>query len=178
MLMFQSLALSPHPRSPSSLSRSIGCIFAEMCRGRPLFPGTSDEDQLKRIFKALGTPTTEIYPGIVELPEWNPTSPLLRPVCKARPWAELVPGYDEDALDLLSKMLVYDPADRIGCDDALSHRYFATLPDSVRLMVGGAQSGHDAAAKVFTAGGGGGGGGAAAASGGAASGGGGGGGAK
>jgi serine/threonine protein kinase len=149
-----------------------------MCRGRPLFPGTSDEDQLKRIFKALGTPTTEIYPGIVELPEWNPTSPLLRPVCKARPWAELVPGYDEDALDLLSKMLVYDPADRIGCDDALSHRYFATLPDSVRLMVGGAQSGHDAAAKVFTAGGGGGGGGGAAASGGAASGGGGGGGAK
>lgn len=129
---------------------SIGCIFAEMCRGRPLFPGTSDEDQLKRIFKALGTPSPEIYPAITELPEWNPASPLLTPVTSARPWADLVPGYSEDALDLLSKMLVYDPALRIGCDDALSHPYFASLPESVRQMVGGAQSGHDAAAKVFT----------------------------
>ena len=32
---------------------SVGCIFGEMSAGRPLFPGTSDADQLKRIFKIL-----------------------------------------------------------------------------------------------------------------------------
>jgi len=33
---------------------SVGCIFAEMANGRPLFAGTSEADQLDRIFKALG----------------------------------------------------------------------------------------------------------------------------
>ena len=40
---------------------SIGCIFAEMSNGRPLFPGTSENHQLSLIFRALGTPTEEIY---------------------------------------------------------------------------------------------------------------------
>jgi cyclin-dependent kinase len=30
---------------------SIGCIFAEMVTKKPLFPGTSNEDQLQKIFK-------------------------------------------------------------------------------------------------------------------------------
>ena len=34
---------------------SIGCIFAEMSNGRPLFPGTSESDQLNLIFRKLGT---------------------------------------------------------------------------------------------------------------------------
>lgn len=38
---------------------SVGCIFAEMANGRPIFAGTSEADQLERIFKALGTPSAE-----------------------------------------------------------------------------------------------------------------------
>ena len=30
---------------------SIGCIFAEMVTGKPLFMGKSESDQLKKIFK-------------------------------------------------------------------------------------------------------------------------------
>jgi cyclin-dependent kinase len=50
---------------------SIGCIFAEMANGRPLFAGTSDTDQLDRIFRNLGTPNTEDYPSIGELPDYK-----------------------------------------------------------------------------------------------------------
>ena len=50
---------------------SVGCIFAEMLTGRPLFPGQSEQDELVRIFKILGTPTTHDYPAIVELPEYK-----------------------------------------------------------------------------------------------------------
>ncbi|KXJ15893.1 Cyclin-dependent kinase 18 [Exaiptasia diaphana] len=42
----------------------VGCIFYEMATGRPLFPGYTVEDQLHLIFKVLGTPSEEIWPGI------------------------------------------------------------------------------------------------------------------
>lgn len=50
---------------------SVGCIFAEMVNNRPLFPGGSVPDQLKQIMKMLGTPTTEIWPGMVTMPEYK-----------------------------------------------------------------------------------------------------------
>jgi cyclin-dependent kinase len=43
---------------------SVGCIFAEMLNGRPLFPGSNESDQLLRIFKTLGTPTEQSWPGM------------------------------------------------------------------------------------------------------------------
>lgn len=42
-----------------------------MVSGKPLFTGTSDQDQLKKIFKIRGTPNEKIYPDIVKLPDWN-----------------------------------------------------------------------------------------------------------
>lgn len=50
---------------------SVGCIFGEMSNGRPLFPGTSDSDQLTRIFKVLGNPTEENWPSLSELPDYK-----------------------------------------------------------------------------------------------------------
>ena len=56
---------------------SCGCIFGEMASGRPLFPGTSDHDQLSRIFKVLGTPVEEpdhlrhSWPSMKDLPEFE-----------------------------------------------------------------------------------------------------------
>lgn len=50
---------------------SIGCILAEMASGRPLFPGSSVKDQLLRIFKILGTPNEETWPGLSLLPQYK-----------------------------------------------------------------------------------------------------------
>ena len=50
---------------------SVGCIFAEMVTGRPLFPGTSDKDQLNKIFMLLGTPNIKHWPDMAKLPEYK-----------------------------------------------------------------------------------------------------------
>lgn len=42
-----------------------------MASGRPLFPGNSIPDQLQRIFKVLGTPTDQTWPGVSQLPEYK-----------------------------------------------------------------------------------------------------------
>ena len=41
---------------------SVGCILAELMLRIPYLPGESDMDQLKTIFRALGTPTEDEWP--------------------------------------------------------------------------------------------------------------------
>jgi len=101
---------------------SVGCIFAEMANGRPLVAGTSEGDQLDRIFRLLGTPSMADYPGIVELPEYSSDLPPYPPPSGGL--STLVPGLDVGGIDLLSKMLQYDPARRVTAQQALEHPFF------------------------------------------------------
>jgi cyclin-dependent kinase len=110
---------------------SIGCIFAEMSSGRPLFPGTSESDQLHRIFSSLGTPTEEMYPGLVDLPEYRPDFKIYPTPDNL---AFLAPKLDTLGLELLSLMLKYDPSQRIDAKAALEHPYFDELPPSIKGM--------------------------------------------
>ena len=89
---------------------------------RPLVAGTSEADQLDRIFRLLGTPTIHEYPGIVDLPEYTPDLPPYPPPRGGL--ASLVPTLDATGVDLLSKMLQYDPARRITASKALEHPFF------------------------------------------------------
>ena len=50
---------------------SLGCIFYEMLTNQPLFAGDSEIDQLFKIFHVLGTPTTDNWPEVTDLPSWN-----------------------------------------------------------------------------------------------------------
>jgi len=112
---------------------SIGCIFAEMFTGRPLFPGKNDEDQLRIIFKTIGTPTPDTWPSMVKLPKYVAGAHKLYP--RPRDLAGLVPGMPAEGLHLLGLMLEADPARRISALDALSHPFFADLPEA--LTAGG-----------------------------------------
>jgi serine/threonine protein kinase len=107
---------------------SIGCILAEMFTGEPLFPGDSEIDQLYRIFKVLGTPTEENWPGVTKLPDYKSTFTLW----PRRELVEFIPGADPLALDLIDKMLEYDPATRISAKAALLHPYFDDLTAAVK----------------------------------------------
>lgn len=106
---------------------SVGCIFAEMANGRPLVAGTSEEDQLDRIFRLLGTPKpARDFPGIVELPEYSPDRFPPYPPPRGG-LASLVPALNQEGVDLLNRMLQYDPSRRITAQDALQHQFFAGM---------------------------------------------------
>jgi len=102
---------------------SIGCIYAEMVTRCPLFPGDSEIDQLFRIFRCLGTPNEEMWPGVSQFADYKTTFPQWSPV----PLKTVVEGLDELGLDLLSKMLTYEPSKRISARDALRHPFFDDL---------------------------------------------------
>lgn len=102
---------------------SIGCIFAELVMKVPLFAGDSEIDQLHKIFNTLGTPNEEMWEGVTDLPEYSRTFPnwLKRHI------GETVKNLDPQGLDLLSQMLIYNPAKRITADKARNHPYFNDL---------------------------------------------------
>ncbi|KMZ71943.1 hypothetical protein ZOSMA_171G00200 [Zostera marina] len=102
---------------------SIGCIFAEMVNRRPLFPGDSEIDELFKIFRGLGTPTEETWPGVTSLPDFKSAFPKW----PSKDFTTLVPNLDAAGIDLLSKMLRFQPSKRITARCALEHEYFKDL---------------------------------------------------
>ncbi|KAK9843757.1 hypothetical protein WJX81_005040 [Elliptochloris bilobata] len=113
---------------------SVGCIMAELLTKETLFPGKAEFDQILRIFKLLGAPTLENWPGASALPHMQkfnfpPTKNSLRD--KFPPPARLDvgrPGLSDAGFDLLSRLLALDPARRIKAEDALAHAWFREHP--------------------------------------------------
>ncbi|KAG0626411.1 hypothetical protein M758_2G123700 [Ceratodon purpureus] len=104
---------------------SVGCIFAELSRKTPLFPGDSELQQLLHIFRLLGTPSEQSWPGVNKLRDWH-EYPQWQPQNLSR----AVPDMGPDALDLLSRMLMFDPAKRVSAKVALHHPFFDDLDKS------------------------------------------------
>lgn len=103
---------------------SAGCIMAEMYTGRPLFPGTTNEDQLQKIFRIMGTPSERSWPGISQFPEYKSNFH----VYATQDLRMFLPQIDQVGLDLISRMLQLRPEMRIGALEALSHMWFRDLP--------------------------------------------------
>ncbi|KAJ3085482.1 TFIIH complex serine/threonine-protein kinase subunit kin28 [Quaeritorhiza haematococci] len=102
---------------------AIGCIFAELMLRTPYLAGDTDIGQLQTTFRALGTPTEEDWPGLKSLPDYHEFQ-----VFPKTPLRSLFTAAGNDAIDLLEKMLVYDPLRRITAQDALMHPYFRNQP--------------------------------------------------
>lgn len=102
---------------------AAACIFAELLLRRPFLQGSSDIDQLGKIFAAFGTPKPAQWPDMVYLPDY-----VEYQFVPAPPLRSLFPMASDDALDLLSKMFTYDPKARISVQQALEHRYFTSGP--------------------------------------------------
>jgi len=98
---------------------SCGCILGELIIGRPIFPGTSTLNQLEKIIRIVGQPSKSDIESI------NSTlaNTLLDSMKKSQTSGlkDFQGKSSKEALDLLKKMLSFNPAIRINVFDALQH---------------------------------------------------------
>lgn len=137
---------------------AVGCIFAEMLQmhktnvsdyrnRQPLFPGTScfplspsnnptavieqmpvsPRDQLNVILGTLGSPSENELQFVNDIKAKNYLNGF--PKQDKVPLKSIFPKEDADAIDLLQKMLNFDPYFRITAKEALRHKYFAKVRD-------------------------------------------------
>ncbi|XP_020701903.1 mitogen-activated protein kinase homolog NTF3-like [Dendrobium catenatum] len=106
---------------------SVGCIFAELLGRKPVFPGSECLNQLKLIVNVLGTMNDSDLSFIDNSKARKYIKSL--PYSPGISFSSLYPHADPLAIDLLQKMLVFDPSKRISVIEALQHPYMSPLYD-------------------------------------------------
>ncbi|XP_068256496.1 mitogen-activated protein kinase 11 isoform X1 [Nyctibius grandis] len=106
---------------------SVGCIMAELLKGKALFPGNDYIDQLKRIMEVVGTPSSELLKKISSEHARKYIESL--PHMPQQDLKAVFRGANPLAVDLLEKMLILDSDKRITAAEALAHPYFVQYHD-------------------------------------------------
>eukprot|EP01004_Peranema_trichophorum_P004462 NODE_3383_length_1360_cov_65.860146_g2946_i0.p1 GENE.NODE_3383_length_1360_cov_65.860146_g2946_i0~~NODE_3383_length_1360_cov_65.860146_g2946_i0.p1 ORF type:complete len:358 (+),score=35.93 NODE_3383_length_1360_cov_65.860146_g2946_i0:61-1134(+) len=107
---------------------SVGCILGELLSGKPMFPGSSTMNQLDRIVAVTGRPTSEDIASI--------NSPFAETMLenlgsvKPRSWEEMFPRAPPDAIDLMKRLLSFNPTKRPNTQEALKHPYVSLFHNS------------------------------------------------
>jgi len=100
---------------------SIGCILGELIGNKPMFPGTSTINQIDKILAILGMPTKEDLDAI----QSEFAGQMLENIHHGNENGldEMYPNADPEAMDLLKKLLAFNPLKRITVEHALEHPY-------------------------------------------------------
>lgn len=112
---------------------SVGCILGELIGGKPMFPGNSTMNQLDRILEMTGPPTPEDLEAI-QSPFALTMLETLPPV-KRKSLRDMYPQASHDALDLLEKLLQFNPNKRPTAEEALAHPYVGTFHNPAEELV-------------------------------------------
>ena len=102
----------------------VGCVFFEIMSLYPLFPGTNELDQIHKIHNILGTPPVEL---LNRLKKHGTHMDFDFPQKPGTGIVKLLPHASPDALDLMQKLLIYNPDERISAKQALRHNYFKEI---------------------------------------------------
>ena len=128
---------------------STGCVIAELELGRPLFPGRTEIEQIDLICRTLGNPSDEIWSGLSRMPNYES---LLQPLNTYSTTLKnsLSGKLSDGVVELLDRVLVFDPLRRPSAKILLNHKYFLTQPlapidpaDLEPLQVGAGVSCHE-----------------------------------
>lgn len=103
----------------------IGCVLGEMFCRKPILPGSSDLDQLDKIWQLCGTPTQLSWPGHDDLPGCEGVKRFNMYPRRVKTMFESI---GPETVDLLDKLLTCNPRERITAAQALDHDYFWTDP--------------------------------------------------
>lgn len=111
---------------------AMGAIMAEMLTLRPLFPGSSEADEIYKICSVIGSPDRNSWAEGLKLADGLKYQfPQLRSVHLS----VRVPSVSEDAVDLISSLCSWDPSRRPKAGEVLQHSFFHPchyVPPSLR----------------------------------------------
>ncbi|XP_060077453.1 extracellular signal-regulated kinase 2-like [Ylistrum balloti] len=100
---------------------SLGCILGELLGGKPLFPGSSTLNQIEKIMAGIPPPTRE---DIESIRSAYGSSVLGKAAVKPkRSFEDMLPEAPKEAIDLLRRLLHFNPDKRITADEGLRHPY-------------------------------------------------------
>jgi cell division cycle 2-like protein len=112
---------------------SVGCIFGELIRQEAMMQGQGELDQIDKIFEMVGLPSEETWPDFEKLPSakifrWEKPDKDISLMSSKFP-INTPPHFrqtflDGSGYDLLRKLLILDPKQRITAEQALEHKYF------------------------------------------------------
>lgn len=105
---------------------SVGCILAELIRRKVLLPAASEQEMMHMVIDLLGTPSNDL----IDLIDDDDNRQFMRqlPKRKGADFRELFKGWpNDDAIDLIERMLTFDPKKRITVEEALAHPYMKNL---------------------------------------------------
>lgn len=101
---------------------SVGCIVAELLGRKPLFKGRDHLTQLTAITQVLGTPTKELIVRIASLYAWDYFAASVQ--YPKTPFAELYPAANPGAIELVERLLQFDPQARPSAEECIEQQYF------------------------------------------------------
>mmetsp|Transcript_21045 Transcript_21045/g.33943 ORF Transcript_21045/g.33943 Transcript_21045/m.33943 type:complete len:538 (+) Transcript_21045:77-1690(+) len=117
---------------------AAGCVWFEIVALFPLFPGQTEMDQIQKIHNVLGTPSNEL---LTKKFKRNASHMDFNfPEKKGRGIETLVPHADPEVVELMKKLIKYDPDERVLARQALKEPYFKDLRDAEKeRLAGGGQ---------------------------------------
>lgn len=96
---------------------SVGILITELVTGQPIFKGENETTQLDEIYKILGNPKEN---------NWF-TSNRKKPQVARSTSLDAVVSTEPLLQDLINRLLVLNPLDRLGAWQCLNHKYFKTV---------------------------------------------------
>ena len=99
---------------------SIGCVFAELVIGQPLFKGSNELSTLSKIIQIIGCPNEDNWPGVSQLPNYLPFGGGEFQLGKMLEEA----GLSKEGIEIVTNLLMLDPKKRPTCEELLEKEYF------------------------------------------------------
>jgi renal tumor antigen len=108
----------------------VGCVLFEMATLFPLFPGDNELDQMIKIQNILGPPSEDVINLYKQNSFDKENQKSLDINIKGKGFEKYLSHCNELFIDLLKKLLVYNPEERFSAKQALQHNYFQDITDN------------------------------------------------